>query len=128
MTSPIHHVTLSVTDADASAAWYQSLLGAADVVEREGAGWRRIRMAWPSGLVIGVTQFDAADPARRFTHLAVGLDHLGLACASEAEVRAWAAKLDGLGFVHGPVEDAPYGWAVTARDPDDIAIEFYCAK
>jgi hypothetical protein len=42
------------------------------------------------------------------------------------EVREWAATLTRLGFDHGPVEEAPYGWAVTARDPDNIPIEFFC--
>jgi len=117
--SPLaHHVTLTVTDVEASARWYQQLLGDALVVERTMPGWHRIRMAWPDGLVIGVTQ--------PFTHLTTGLDHLGLACHTEMEVREWAATLTRLGFDHGPVEEAPYGWAVTARDPDNIPIEFFC--
>jgi hypothetical protein len=36
--------------------------------------------------------------------------------------------LDDLGFEHGPIEDVPYAWAVTARDPDNIPLEFFCAK
>ena len=57
-----------------------------------------------------------------------GLDHLGLGCTSEGAVQAWAHRMDELGVVHGPVEDVPYGWAVTARDPDGIPVEFFCAK
>ena len=53
---------------------------------------------------------------------------LGLACSSEDDVRGWAERLDGLGVEHGPVETAPYGWAVTARDPDGIAVEVFCPK
>ena len=124
----VHHVTLSVTDAEASAAWYQRLLGPAAVTRREGPGWRRVRMQWPSGLVIGATQHEGAAAADRFSHLRVGLDHLGLACADEAEVRGWASRIDELGCPRGPVEDAPYGWAVTTRDPDGIALEFFAAK
>jgi hypothetical protein len=81
-------------------------------------------MAWRDGLIIGVTQFEGPTPSN--SPICVGLDHLGLACACEDEVRAWAASMDRLGIEHGPVEEAPYGRAVTARDPDNIPVEFFC--
>lgn len=124
----VHHVALSVTDAHASARWYQRLLGPASIVHREGPGWVRVRMQWESGLVIGATSHETTRGDDAFDHTRVGLDHLGLACADEAEVRQWAARMDELGMAHGPVEDVPYGWAVTARDPDGIAVEFFAAK
>ncbi|MDP1876852.1 MAG: VOC family protein [Actinomycetota bacterium] len=123
----VHHVTLTVTDAARSADWYQSLLGPASVVERRGETWHRLRMQWPSGLVIGVTQHQSVAPMR-FDETRVGLDHIGIACASEDEVAAWVTHMDALGIEHGPLEDVPYGWAVTARDPDAIPIEFFCSK
>lgn len=128
MKNPIHHITLTVNDVEKSATWYKSLIGEATEIHREGPGWKRIRMSWPNGLVIGVTQHDKALPRQRFSHLTVGLDHIGLACESEDEVRMWMRKLDELGFEHGPLENVVYGWAVTARDPDNIPIEFFCAK
>ena len=124
----VHHVTLTVTDAEASAAWYLQLLGPADVVRRDGPDWVRVRMAGPSGVVIGVTQHVGTPGSDAFDHLRVGLDHLGLACATEADVRDWAARLKQLEIPHGPVEEVPYGWAVTARDPDGIAMEFFCSR
>jgi len=124
----VHHVTLTVLDAERSAEWYQRVLGPADAVTRAGDGWHRIRMAWPDGLVIGVTAHEATAAGDAFDARRVGLDHIGLACSSEDEVRAWADRLDELGVDRGPVETVPYGWAVTARDPDGIAIEFFCAK
>jgi catechol 2,3-dioxygenase-like lactoylglutathione lyase family enzyme len=128
MTTPptVHHITLSVTDVHASARWYQALLGPADAVTRAGEGWTRVRLGWGNGLVIGVTRHDGTTARDRFDHRRVGLDHLGLACASPDAVREWAALMDELGVVHGPVEEAGYGWAVTARDPDGIAVEFFC--
>jgi glyoxylase I family protein len=124
----VHHITLSVTDAETSAAWYQLLLGPAQVVRREGAGWTRVRLQWPTGVVIGVTQHSATHRDDRFDPARVGLDHIGLGCPSEADVRAWADRMAAAGIEHGPVEDVPYGWAVTARDPDDIAVEFFCGR
>lgn len=124
----VHHITLTVLDVERSAEWYQRVLGPAEAITRAGDGWHRIRMAWPDGLVIGVTAHEATAPGDAFDARRVGLDHIGLACASEEEVRAWADRLDTLGVDRGPVETVPYGWAVTACDPDGIAIEFFCAK
>jgi catechol 2,3-dioxygenase-like lactoylglutathione lyase family enzyme len=123
-----HHLTLTVTDVDASAAWYQELLGPAEVVQREGPDWVRIRLAWPTGIVIGLTRHDTTSGDAGFDHTRVGLDHIGLGCATEADIRDWAARLEQLGLEHGPVEDVPYGWAVTTRDPDGIAVEFFCSR
>ena len=124
----VHHVTISVRDAAVSADWYEALLGPSTRTHREGAGWRRIRMSWPNGLVIGATQHDGTGADDCFDHARIGLDHLGLGCTSEDAVRAWALRMDELGVVHGPVEDVAYGWAVTARDPDGIPVEFFCPK
>jgi catechol 2,3-dioxygenase-like lactoylglutathione lyase family enzyme len=130
MNYPIHHLTLSISAVDASAVWYQALFGAADVVEREGEGWRRTRLTWPakSNLRIVLISHDGTADGRIFSHLNLGLDHLGFECATPEEVNEWAAKIDRLGFVRGPVEDVQYGWIVTSRDPDNIPIEFYCPK
>lgn len=123
----IHHLTLTVIDAEAGAEWYQRLLGPATVVRRDGDGWTRVRMQWPNGLAIGLTRHDSTAEGDRFGHERIGLDHVGLGCASEADVRGWAEHMDREGIGHGPVETAPYGWAVTARDPDGIPVEFFCS-
>ena len=127
-TPEVHHVSLSVTNPARSAEWYQALLGEASIITREGPGWHRLRLQWPSGLVIGLTCHESTDRYSAFDHTRVGLDHLGLACSDEAAVRAWAGRLDSLGFTRGPVEDVSYGWAVTARDPDGIAVEFFASR
>ena len=62
----------------------------------------------------------------RFTSLRVRLDHVGLACTSPHEVRSWTQTKDQLGREHSPVVAAPYGWAVTVRDQDNIPVEFFC--
>ncbi len=124
----VHHVALSVTDPTRSAEWYQALLGDASIITREGPGWHRLRLQWPSGLVIGLTRHESTDRGSAFDPTRVGLDHLGLACPDEEVVRSWAERLDLLGFAHGPVEEVAYGWAVTARDPDGIAVEFFASR
>jgi catechol 2,3-dioxygenase-like lactoylglutathione lyase family enzyme len=85
-------------------------------------------MQWASGLVIGVTAHDGSAANDVFGPERVGLDHIGLGCRDEAEVRRWARRLDSIGAPRGPVEDVPYGWAVTGRDPDGIPVEFFAPK
>ncbi|MBM3687720.1 MAG: VOC family protein [Actinobacteria bacterium] len=125
---PLNHLTLTVTDPARSAEWYQALLSEATIIEREGPTWQRKRLQWPDGLVLGFTRHRETPESDHFDHARVGLDHIGLGCASEAEVRSWADRMSALGVEHGPVEDVPYGWAVTARDPDGIAVEFFCLR
>ena len=121
----IHHLTLTVTDPEASAAFYQALLGPADVARRTGADWLRLRLLWPNGLMLGFTRHDGSLGTDAFDHRRVGLDHAGFACADEADVLEWVSIMDDLGVQHGPVEEAAYALVVTGRDPDGIPIEFY---
>ena len=127
-TTGLHHLTLTVTDVAASARWYQDLLGPAEAIRRQGPTWERVRLQWPNGMVIGLTTHVTTPSDDRFDETRVGLDHVGLACPTEADVRDWAARLDQLELEHGPVEDVPYGWAVTTRDPDGVAVEFFCPR
>ena len=124
----IHHLTLTVSNIELSRVWYTKLFGDADVFHLEGDGWKRVLLNWPSGLMLGLTQYDDALPQDTFSHSRVGLDHVGVACKNEAEVIEWFDKLTALGFEHGPLEQAPYGWAVTSRDPDNIPIEFFSPR
>lgn len=124
----VHHVTLTVVNIEESLKWYQGLFGPANLVNRDGASWKRTRADWPSGLILGFTEHNDAAVGDHFSHSRVGLDHLGLGCASEAEVRQWKSKLEALGSSHGPIEEVAYGWAVTAHDPNGIAIEFFAPK
>jgi catechol-2,3-dioxygenase len=47
-------------------------------------------------------------------------------CADRAELETWARRLDELGIQHGGIKDASYGSGVSFRDPDGIALEFFC--
>ena len=116
----IHHLTLTVSNAEASAEWYQRLLGPASLTRRQGSGWSRVRMQWAQGLIIGATQHDATVPGDRFDHGRVGLDHLGLGCRDEAEVRAWADRIDELDL--NPVWVGPAGQGVQVLDAVIIGV------
>ena len=57
MKTAIHHITLTVNDVDATTSWYLALLGEATAIHREGMDWKRTRLNFASGLVIGFTQY-----------------------------------------------------------------------
>ena len=124
----IHHITLSVSDLKQTSDWYLKVFGDAEVFHSEGEGWKRVVLVWANGLLLSFTKHELSNPDENFSHLRIGLDHIGISCRDEAEVIDWFNKLEALQIDHGPIEDAPYGWAVTARDPDNIPFEFYCPK
>jgi catechol 2,3-dioxygenase-like lactoylglutathione lyase family enzyme len=124
----IHHISLSVSDLKQTSEWYLKLFGGAEVFHSEGEGWKRVLLVWANGSLISFTKHEESDPGESFSHLRIGLDHIGISCRDEAEVVDWFNRLSELEFEHGPIADAPYGWVVTARDPDNIPVEFFCPK
>jgi glyoxylase I family protein len=123
----IAHVELSVRNLERSAAWYMELLGSRRVFDNrdEERGLTACALLEPgSGLVLALMQHDANqgfafDPDR------AGLDHLAFAVADRNELRAWQQRLEELGVEYTPLEEWSHGAAVTVRDPDGIALEFY---
>lgn len=123
----IAHVELSVRDLDASTVWYGDVLGMKPVWdgadEAQGIVARALREP-ASGIVLALTQHRAASSAP-FDPRRPGLDHLSFAVADRDELRAWEQRLATLGVDYTALEEWSHGAAVTARDPDGIAIEFY---
>jgi glyoxylase I family protein len=123
----IAHVELSVRDLDASAAWYTALLGFRRVFDDRDAerGLTACALLDPgSGVVLALMQHDR-NRGESFAPERAGLDHLSFAVADRDELRAWQDRLAELGIEHTPLEEWSHGAAVTTRDPDGIAIEFY---
>lgn len=78
--------------------------------------------------LVGFHQFlDPADTTT-FNERRLGLDHLAFACSDRAEIEQWRARLDELGIANGGVVDAAYGSALSFRDPDNIALEFFASS
>lgn len=124
----IHHTSLTVKNLDASVKWYQDVLDMQVIIDMPGEEASRKVLLSPAGFVIGLVQHSATSSIDSFDPFRVGLDHIGLAVENQDDLIAWQAKLDGLGVDHGPLEDAPYAWAITARDPDGTQIEFFVSK
>jgi glyoxylase I family protein len=122
--SGIHHIALTVSDLEVSEPFYQTLWGSEPVATLSSESLvRRIFRPAP-GLTVGLTQHrvplaEPFDPARP------GLDHVGFACADREAVIEWANHLDAVGIAHSEIIDTDYGTALSVKDPDNIALEFY---
>jgi catechol-2,3-dioxygenase len=126
----ISHVDLSVTDIEASEAWYRELFGAVPLFggrsDKHDLEVRYI-IEPSSGVVIGLEQHDANDGST-FDERRVGLDHLAFNVASRDELDAWVARLDELGIAHsGITEEDPWD-VLVLRDLDNIQLELFLLK
>jgi catechol 2,3-dioxygenase-like lactoylglutathione lyase family enzyme len=125
----IHHVGITVTDAEASAAWYERVLGFQRRFEErhfrsDAGGYTIVLGPLDSSFSLGVDHHpancgDNFDPTR------TGLDHLSFQAGSVDALRAWVAHLEGQGVANSGVysmEDFPVS-LVTFRDPDGVQLE-----
>jgi catechol 2,3-dioxygenase-like lactoylglutathione lyase family enzyme len=125
--SGIHHLALTVADADASAAWYSDLLGMQVVLSGDDDDVSFRVLADPaSGTVVGVRQYHRrAAPGDRFDEFRVGMDHVAFGVTSRDELEAWQAELERRGVTYTPIAETPIGQVIVFRDPDGIQLEFW---
>lgn len=123
----LQHVAITVSDIERSTDWYAKLFGADPVlVEDEESGrFHHTVFALDGGMLFGLHTHHGKESGDRFDEHRTGLDHIGFALGSHAELEQWAKKLDELGISHGGVKKAGYGSGVSFRDPDNIALEFF---
>lgn len=128
------HVRLTVTDIDASRAFYDRVFALpvafevppdADAATREQLGFLFGGVIYKLGdSLLGLRP--VADD--QFSENRVGLDHVSFAVADHSEIEAAAGVLDELGVAHGGVKDIGAGYILEFRDPDNIALEVFAAK
>ena len=124
-TTNLHHIALTVTDLDASIAWYERVFGIAyqmDGPHEGGVGKLLADAEWR--LIIVLHRHDA-NQRERFAETRTGLDHVGFSVPSRADLEAWQAHLQQLGVVQSPIADTPYGSILVFRDPDNIQLEMF---
>jgi glyoxylase I family protein len=118
------HVTLTVSDIEASAGWYARALGMERGPNMTGPSWQRTLMRAGPGVVIGLQAHERTPRGDRFDEARVGLDHVSIACQNRAEIEARLARLDDAGIPHSTISAEPANVA-TCTDPDGIPIEFF---
>jgi glyoxylase I family protein len=121
------HVSLSVSDREASAAWYGTVFGfeVLEHLQNERLGFREIVLQHPlTGMVLCLQQHDA-NPHEQFDPRRTGLDHLAFKVASRAELDRWAERLAALGVTQSSIADMQYGSVLCLRDPDQVQLELF---
>lgn len=131
----LHHIAITVTDLDASIAWYERVFGIAfqmEVPHPGGTGKILADDGWQ--LVFALHRHDAND-GETFAETRTGLDHVGLQVPSRADLEAWRTHLEALGVrqaamanqprTQSPIEDWPFGSILVFRDPDNVQLELF---
>ena len=130
MISALHHLGLTVADAEASAAWYVEVLGFCldGRYEAPDGSRRKVFLRHPGLAVrLGLTEHRGSRPYR-FNERRVGLDHLAWAVSARTELDEWEARLARAGVVHSPIAPAnsiPGAYVLVFRDPDNIQLELF---
>ncbi len=131
----LHHIALTVTDLEASTAWYRRIFDLAPVMEEahEG-GWQRLLADEGMRFIIVLHRHDV-NQGESFSERRTGLDHFGMAVPTRVELEAWQSHLEAMGVARAaaadrpctqsPIADTPYGSILVFRDPDNIQIEIY---
>ncbi len=115
----VDHVALSVTDLRTSERFYTDVLGFVVVL---GIPDGRICMQPTTGFVLALLTHRGASGGR-FSELHTGVDHLGLAASSRADLERWERHFDSHGVTYTPIRDEAFGSHLNFRDPDGIALE-----
>lgn len=131
----VHHVALTVTDADASVTWYERIFDIryrTDIPHQGGVG--KLLSDDDGDLMFVLHHHDTNDSAI-FTERATGLDHVGLAVTTRDELEDWQRHLRAQGvtqveqatrpLTQSPICDAPYASVLVFRDPDNIQLELF---
>jgi len=126
----IHHLGLTVRDAEASAAWYVEVLGFRRAGEHQApdGAFRKVFLRHdnlPSR--IGLTEHREGSKDV-FEETRIGLDHLSFGVTDRAELDAWVARLDAARAAYSQIATANsiQGAAVVVfRDPDNIQLEIF---
>jgi glyoxylase I family protein len=117
------HVSLTVTDPDRSAAFYNRVLGT-ETVSASRSDTGTLIVVARAGMMIALrnhagTTDSSFDPTR------IGLDHVAFQVPSRAELESWQASLIADGVTCSPIEASPRGLHLNLKDPDNIAIELF---
>ena len=126
----LHHVSITVTDVEASEAWYRNVLGLERVMVEPHDGGHAVVLNRPgTPLFLGIHHHEAND-SERFSETRTGLDHLAFHVEQRSELNSWAQHLYSLGVPYSPIVEStePFPYAlIVFRDPDNIQLELMWA-
>ena len=125
-TPGIHHIALRCSDFARTKAFYQDLLGFPMVLDTP-----ELMGCLVGSVFVGFKQAAPPHPGDTtftpFTPFTIGLDHIAIACETEAELHRVADALQAAGVDNTGIKTdaALQKHYVAFKDPDRIAWEFY---
>lgn len=129
----LHHIALTVTDVDASVAWYERVFGTSFRMDAPHPGGVGKLLADDEWQLIIVLHHHDTNERERFVETRTGLDHVGFMLADRRELEAWQVHLEKQGvkrstaadhpLTQSPIADESYGSVLVFRDPDNIQLE-----
>jgi glyoxylase I family protein len=131
----LHHLAVTVTDLDASVAWYGSIFDVHPVLDVPHPGGVGKILADPDRqLMIALHRHDSND-RHHFAETTTGLDHAGFAVPTRRDLEAWQTHLEANGvaraecadkpLTQSPIADEAYASVLVFRDPDNIQLELF---
>lgn len=105
-----HHFGATVTDVEASADWYQRVLGLERIPAKfphygdEKSGYTVLLADFGCGIVIGLNH-NRRNDGKPFDEPRTGLDHISISVPSRSDLDTWAAWLDESAVPHSGVTD-----------------------
>lgn len=122
--SGFSHVSLSVTDHERSARWYEEVFGFTTIEKLDEPDYTESVMLHPSGAILCLQQH-RANPGEPFDPRRTGGDHVAFRVDSRQGLDRWSDRLDDLGVSRSAVADRHYGAVLCLRDPDGIQLELF---
>jgi glyoxylase I family protein len=131
----LHHLAVTVTDLDASVAWYGSVFDVQPVMDvPHPGGVGKILAGRDQQLMIALHRHEAND-RQQFAETRTGLDHAGFTVPTRQDLEQWQAHLESNGVLRAdqadrpltqsPIADEPYASVLVFRDPDNIQLELF---
>ena len=131
----LSHIALTVTDLEASMAWYGQVFDIKHLMDGPHDGGIGMLMADDAMSLVIVLHRHDVNNGELFSERDTGLDHVGLGVATRDDLVAWQAHLEDCGVVRADKADKPltqseivdefYGSVLVFRDPDNIQLELF---
>ena len=131
----VHHVALTVSDLDASVAWYGEVFAVGYLMDAPHEGGTARILADPEWTLMFALHRHDANRGEPFAETRTGLDHVGFLVPTRDDLKRWQEHLQRHGVVRAdradkpltqsPISDQPYGSVLVFRDPDNIQLELF---
>ncbi len=121
----LSHVSLTVSDLEASKAWYADVLSWSEQASGRSDTTSFSYGVLPGGISVVLRQHDTPESSP-FDERRAGLDHLSFTVSDVTDLNDIERVLKERGGRYTPIVQHSYAYQLTFRDPDGVALELMC--